>query len=190
MYVRSGSLTSSVSSIAHHFLPVASKAYKVQPGGPGYELAYGATGVLPYLLSLTPSNTLEATFEAIARHEQELIGPLLRFLTDPAQRARGVRVVGSEDSGLGRVPTISFVVVGERAIRSKDVVKVFDQKGGVSGILFTFMIRSFPVSFVVSFRVRVCVLSLISNRLVSAGVISTPTHSSTSLLRSWIRRME
>lgn len=40
-------------------------------------------------------------------------------------------IVGDERGGLGRVPTISFVVRGERPIRSKDVVEVFDKKGGV-----------------------------------------------------------
>jgi selenocysteine lyase/cysteine desulfurase len=111
---------------------VDSKPGKVQPGGPGYELVYGSTGVLPYLLSLTPSNDLTATFEAIAAHEQTLIEPLLSYLTDPAQEAKGVRVVGEEKAGLSRVPTISFVVVGEKPIKSKDIVKVFDLKDGVS----------------------------------------------------------
>ncbi len=93
---------------------------------------YGTTGVIPYLLSLTPENDLKATFNAIAAHEQALVEPLLSFLTDPVQEARGVRVVGEEKSGLTRVPTISFLVVGERPIKSKEVVKVFDKKGGVS----------------------------------------------------------
>jgi selenocysteine lyase/cysteine desulfurase len=34
------------------------------------------------------------------------------------------------------VPTISFVVVGQEAMKNKDVVKVFDQKGGVSVATF------------------------------------------------------
>lgn len=40
-------------------------------------------------------------------------------------------IVGDERGGLGRVPTVSFVVRGERPIRSRDVVEVFDKKGGV-----------------------------------------------------------
>lgn len=92
---------------------------------------HGTTGVIPYLLSLTPAGDLKATFDAIAEYEQTLLKPLLAYLTDPAQEARGVRVVGEEKAGLSRVPTISFVVVGERAIESKEVVKVFDAKGGV-----------------------------------------------------------
>lgn len=40
-------------------------------------------------------------------------------------------IVGDERGGLGRVPTVSFVVRGERPIRSKNVVEVFDKKGGV-----------------------------------------------------------
>jgi selenocysteine lyase/cysteine desulfurase len=132
LYVRASVLKSSVASLAHHFLDVDTKSYKLQPGGPGYELVYGSTGVVDYLLSLTPANDLMKTFEAIAVHEQELLKPLLAYLTDPARRERGVRIVGDEKPGPTRVPTISFVVVGQNPLKSKDIVKVFDQKGGVS----------------------------------------------------------
>lgn len=131
MYVRSSVFQTSVSSIAHHFLHADTTAYKIQPGGPGYELVYGTTGVVAYLLSLTPENTLTAAFDAIAAHEQNLLAPLMSYLTDPAQRSRGVRIVGEEAIGLQRVPTVSFVVIGDKAIKSKDIVRVFDQKGGV-----------------------------------------------------------
>ncbi|PFH47633.1 hypothetical protein AMATHDRAFT_151647 [Amanita thiersii Skay4041] len=131
LYVRSSVLESSVSSIAHHFLDVATKPYKLQPGGPGYELVYGTTGVVPYLLSLTPINTLKASFQAIALHEQELLKVLMGFLTHPNQKARGVRIVGEEAINLWRVPTVCFVVVGQRPIKSKAIVDAFDLKGGV-----------------------------------------------------------
>ncbi|KAG6817903.1 hypothetical protein H0H93_006911, partial [Arthromyces matolae] len=84
-----------------------------------------------YLLSLTPSRDLKKAFDAIAIHEQTLVAPLITFLTAPEQRARGVRVVGEEETNLTRVPTISFVVTGQNPIKSKDVVKVFDQKGKI-----------------------------------------------------------
>jgi len=90
--------------------------------------------VLPYLLSLTPSNDLNATFEAIAEHEQTLLHRLLGYLTDAKQVERGVRIVGDENVSMVRVPTISFVVSGDhwhKAIRSQDIVKAFDKKGGV-----------------------------------------------------------
>ncbi|PBL01447.1 PLP-dependent transferase [Armillaria gallica] len=131
LYVRAPALQHSLSSIVHHFLNVKHSAAKLQIGGPGYELVYGTTGVIPYLLSLTPENSLKASFAAIAEHEQTLVEPLLAYLTHADQQARGVRVVGEEYPGLMRVPTISFVVVGERPMKSKDVVKIFDQKGGV-----------------------------------------------------------
>ncbi|KAJ8516525.1 hypothetical protein ONZ45_g6157 [Pleurotus djamor] len=140
LYVRANALNSSVSSIAHHFLPT-NTSNKIQPGGPGYETVWGTTGVIPYLLSLVPAPTkpsgdvtvahLEAAFSAIAAHEQTLLEPLLGFLTAKEQVERGVRVVGTEQVGLDRVPTISFVVVGPRAIKSKAIVDVFDKKGGV-----------------------------------------------------------
>lgn len=93
---------------------------------------YGTTGVLQYLLSLTPKNDLNASFEAIASHEQKLVEPLLTFLTAPEQVQRGVRIFGEETAGINRVPTVSFLVVGERAIKSSDIVEVFDKKGEVS----------------------------------------------------------
>ncbi|KAJ7447310.1 pyridoxal phosphate-dependent transferase, partial [Mycena galericulata] len=130
MYVRAPVLATSVSSIVHHFLP-SKGASKLMPGGPGYEIVYGTTAVIPYLLSLTPANDLGASFDAIAAHEMKLVTALLSYLTAPEQAARGLRVVGVEEPGPDRLPTISFVVVGDRPMRSKDVVKVFDQKGGI-----------------------------------------------------------
>ena len=127
------------------------------PGGPGYELTYSVTGVLEYLLSVSPisgptsstslkdpgsiysdpetQSRLKATFAAIARHEQTLVKRLLGHLTSEKLVKRGVRVVGGETTNERRVPTISFVIVkGEtgEAISGKDVVKVFDAKGNVS----------------------------------------------------------
>ena len=129
LYVRAPALTNSLTSLAHHFLAVDAKPYKLQPGGPGYELVYGCTAVPPYLKSLTPVGTLAAAFGAITAHEQELLKLMLGYLR--SKEARGVRVVGDEFEGPSRVPTVSFVVVGERAIRSRDVVKAFDEKGNV-----------------------------------------------------------
>ncbi|EGO00526.1 hypothetical protein SERLA73DRAFT_86729 [Serpula lacrymans var. lacrymans S7.3] len=131
LYVRSPALKFSLTSLAHHFLQVDDKPYKVQPGGPGYELVYSATAVPAYLLSLTPANDLQASFDAIARHEQTLIKPLITFLTDPKQEAQGVRIVGQSKIDLSRVPTVSFVVVGPKSVKSKDIVAVFDKRGGI-----------------------------------------------------------
>lgn len=120
-----------MTKIVHHFLDVDTVAYKLQPGGPGYELVYGATGVIPYLLSLTPKNDLRASFDAIAAHEQTLLQPLISFLVDPVQKERGVRIVGEETVNLGRVPTVSFIVTGQRPLKSRTIVDFFDKKGGV-----------------------------------------------------------
>lgn len=131
MYVRAPALEHSVTKIVHHFLDVDTVAYKLQPGGPGYELVYGATGVIPYLLSLTPKNDLRASFDAIAAHEQTLLQPLISFLVDPVQKERGVRIVGEETVNLERVPTVSFIVTGQRPLKSRTIVDFFDKKGGV-----------------------------------------------------------
>ncbi|OAX43451.1 PLP-dependent transferase [Rhizopogon vinicolor AM-OR11-026] len=130
-YVRSAALQTSITSIAHHFLKVDNDPYKLQPGGPGYELAYATTAVMPYLKSLTPEDDLEASFDAIANYEQELLAPLISFLADAKQVERGVRIVGTSEINLSRVPTVSFVVVGQNAMKSKDIVGAFDRKGDI-----------------------------------------------------------
>ncbi|KAG1815873.1 pyridoxal phosphate-dependent transferase [Suillus variegatus] len=131
VYVRSAALQTSLTSIVHHFLKVDDKPYKLQPGGPGYELVYGAMAIMPYLKSLTPEDDLKASFNAITNHEQTLLSPLLHFLMDAKQVDRGVRIVGRSKINLSRVPTVSFVIVGQNVIKSKDVVGVFDKKGGI-----------------------------------------------------------
>lgn len=136
MYIRAASLAESLSSLAHHFLSVENKPYKLQPGGPGYELTYATTAVVPYLQSLAPSGSIDDAFSLIADHEQILISPILNYLTSAEAQERGVRVVGSESVDLNRVPTISFVVSGERKVSSKDVVSYFDKKGKVYITLF------------------------------------------------------
>ncbi|KAF5391229.1 hypothetical protein D9757_003031 [Collybiopsis confluens] len=135
LYVRLQSLRDSLSQIGHHFLKVAEKPLKLQFGGPGYELVYGSTGTLQYLRSLTAKQDLRASFDVIAIHEQQLVSRLLAFLTHPTQFDRGVRIVGEETLSMMRVPTISFVVVGEKAVKSSDIVRVCDKKGDI-GIRF------------------------------------------------------
>lgn len=141
MYVRSDALKNSVSSVVHHFLKVPEVAYKIMPGGPGYESVYAITGVIPYLLSLTPDGeklleetgllqdatadsmplltnpalpaALDTSWAAIAAHDHGLLAPLLAFLT----------------------PTVSFVMVessnGKPQLGSKQIVEYFDKKGGI-----------------------------------------------------------
>lgn len=58
---------------------------------------------------------------------------LMDCLLSPEMQARGVRVLGPESADPKiRAPTISFVVVGDRPVRSPDVVKQFDALGNVS----------------------------------------------------------
>ncbi|KAL4063779.1 pyridoxal phosphate-dependent transferase [Scleroderma yunnanense] len=130
-YMRSGALQSSLSKIVHHFVAAESSARKIEIGGPGYELVYSAAGVVSYLLALTPYHSLDASFDAIAEYEQHLMKPLLSFLTDQKQYERGVRVVGNGKVDESRVPTISFVVVGQTPIKSQNIVNFFDSKGGI-----------------------------------------------------------
>ncbi|KAG1823619.1 pyridoxal phosphate-dependent transferase [Suillus subaureus] len=93
-YVRSAALRTSFTSIVHDFLKVDDKPYKFQPGGPGHELVYGASAIVPYL--------------------------------------KGVRIFGTSEINVSRIPTVCFVVVGQNAIKSKDIVEAFHKKGGIS----------------------------------------------------------
>ncbi|KAG2156846.1 pyridoxal phosphate-dependent transferase [Suillus bovinus] len=131
-YVRSAALQTSLTSIAHDFLKVDDKPRKFQPDGPGHELVYGASAIVPYLKSLTPADDLTASFDAIAKHEQEILTPLLRFLTDAKQVDRGVRIFGKSEVDFSRISTVCFVVVGQNAIKSKDIVEAFYKKGGIT----------------------------------------------------------
>jgi hypothetical protein len=136
LYARSASL-GRLGTLAHHFLsasaPGAKSGYKLQgPSGPLYELCASTPAVVAYLEGLTPEGTLAAADAAIAAHEHALLRPLLAFLTAPEQRARGVRVVGAAEAGdVARVPTVSFVVRGERPLASRAVVAHFDAAGAV-----------------------------------------------------------
>ncbi|KAG9311445.1 pyridoxal phosphate-dependent transferase [Chiua virens] len=115
-YIRTTALQSSLKSLSHHFLVLDNHPMKIQVGGPGYELVHGASW---------------SSFAAIAEHEQSLVRTLLSFLTDKQQYDRGVRLFGTSAIDLSRVPTVSFVVVGQRAIKSKDVVAEFDKEGNI-----------------------------------------------------------
>jgi selenocysteine lyase/cysteine desulfurase len=114
-----------VAPITHHFLRVDTVGYKLQPGGPGYELLHGAAGVPIYLRSLTPEGTLNAAFVASAAQESALCDRLLGLLRGYAPR---VRIVGDSHNGSLRAPTINFVVQG---IRSRDIVHACDETGTV-----------------------------------------------------------
>ncbi|KAI5118406.1 hypothetical protein M0805_002858 [Coniferiporia weirii] len=129
LYARRTALTNSLASLAHHFLKVDEVAYKLSPGGLGYELPYALAAVPTYLRSLSPVGTLDDAFERIAAHERALMRPLLGYLASAEAHARGVRIVGSAEVDAARAPTVSFVVVGERAVRSAAIVAHFDKKG-------------------------------------------------------------
>jgi hypothetical protein len=158
LYTRLTNL-SNLAPLTHHFASpsVGNTSKKLMPSGSGYELAYGVTGVLEYLLSISPVSgpalstsmggpgsvysdpethtRLKATFTAIARQEQVLLKRLLGHLTSEKLVKRGVRVIGEETTNETRLPTVTFVVVkGEtgNVISGKDIAKVFDTKGGVS----------------------------------------------------------
>lgn len=187
MYVRTSSMKTSLSSIAHYFFTDSDKSTKLHLGGPGYELTYAVSSVLSYFVQLTNAglnsrdprlqvfnydnrelilSTLRPSFEAMKAHEQNLVSKLLSFLTDPEQWDRGYRVVGSEEA-VERAPTISFVIVegskGQPAMRSQDVVNPICKNGRVSQ----------PTS-----RPETILIRVVPFRLVFDSAISTQHDSS------------
>ncbi|KAH8794596.1 pyridoxal phosphate-dependent transferase [Flagelloscypha sp. PMI_526] len=130
LYTRSSVLKSSVTKLSHHFLPTEDNGYMLAPGGHGYELAYGSAKIIDYLLSLAP--TLSEAWDAIAEYEQtQLVVPLLQFLTSEELWNRGVRIVGDAKPGPSRAPTVSFVVTGEKPLKSQFVVEEVDKAGNI-----------------------------------------------------------
>lgn len=143
IYARKSSLTGSLRALTHHFLNIPELAYKICPGGTGYEVTYAVSAVVPYLLSLSNSSVelnaevpkkLGETFRLIAAHEQAIFSPLIDYLTSEEARKKGVLVVGSDKIDKSRAPTVSFVVKKEdgTSIKSKDIVSFFDKRGKVS----------------------------------------------------------
>ncbi|KAG2108972.1 PLP-dependent transferase [Suillus discolor] len=115
VYVRPAAMQTSLTSLAHNFLKVDDKPYKLQPGGPGYELVYGATAIVPYL-----------------KPRAKPSGPFTRLFDGLQDKLTEVYALwGTSEINLSRVPTVSFVVVGQNAIKSKDIVGAFDKKGGI-----------------------------------------------------------
>ncbi|GJJ14096.1 hypothetical protein Clacol_008353 [Clathrus columnatus] len=154
LYTRRSELAK-IASVAHHFHSpnYDSHPFKLQPGGPGYELTYGSSAVLPYLYRLSQvegdlinskellqtksknelREALERTSDLFRDHERRLMERLLGFLTSSTLYNRGVRVVGPE-SLTWRAPTIGFIVIkseqGE-ALSSRDIVEQVDKKGTI-----------------------------------------------------------
>jgi selenocysteine lyase/cysteine desulfurase len=91
--------------------------------------------IVAYLKGLTPEGTLSAAFDAITIQENVLVNALLEFLTAPRQFSRGVRVIGDPSPSPSRIPTISFIVRGDRPLSSREIVAHLDNAGGV-GIRF------------------------------------------------------
>jgi len=98
------------------------------------------------------------------------VAPLIHYLTDAKQWERGVRLVGDASINLMRAPTISFVVVGDRAIKSRAIVEIFDEKGGVSDQM-KWILPAIPDPHVIT-------------RLAFDTDISMPTHLSMNCPRS------
>jgi selenocysteine lyase/cysteine desulfurase len=103
-------------NINHWFYGEERLPAKLEPGNPNYELAWGSTAIVDYLIGLGTGDgeraRIEDAFARIAAHEEALSDRLLGFL----KSRNGVRVVGETTADRTvRVPTISFVADDKRA---------------------------------------------------------------------------
>ncbi|MEM9071710.1 MAG: aminotransferase class V-fold PLP-dependent enzyme [Myxococcota bacterium] len=93
-----------------HYFHAGDLRKKLNPGGLQYELAASIAGIGDYLGGLaggtgTFRDRTASLWTEIAAYEEELVAPLLSFLTQA-----NVRVVGEPSANrLARVPTVSFV---------------------------------------------------------------------------------
>ena len=119
----------SLPSLNHHFIGPEVLPYKLQPGNVNFELSWGCAGIADYLhdvgTSLGASGTrrqrMQCAFDAFARHEDLLAEQLLSYL----RGKHGVSIIGQDRVTNGnRVPTISFVVVGQH---SEAIVRHMDK---------------------------------------------------------------
>ncbi len=141
LYARSAS-QDRLTSLAHYFFS-HDKPKKLQPGGVNYELSYGSTAVLPYILSLSSREaspqasvdledpdlqaTLDRAYDRIAEHEEKILTPLIEYLKSNSK----FRILGAETpSKKVRSPTVSFMVESRK---SSDIVAAFE-KDGACGI--------------------------------------------------------
>jgi cysteine desulfurase family protein (TIGR01976 family) len=105
-------------NLNHAFIGAQALPLKLQPGAVSYELVHGAGAIPDYFLALSEhaggasagnfQTRTAAGYTAIQRHEQQLAGRLLDFLSAKP----GVRIIGSQRADRNRTPTISFVKAG------------------------------------------------------------------------------
>ncbi len=117
LYVQRDALAAAA-NVNHEFVPREAIPYKLQPGGATYELGASLPAVVEYLDELgrralganetsTRAQRITAAFEAIARHEESVVAPLLEFLASRDD----VRVLGCTTADRDRrVATVSFAV--------------------------------------------------------------------------------
>lgn len=102
-----------LANINHLFVAKDALPYKLLPGNLNFELAHGLPAIVEYLESLgTGSSTrdrIESAFDAIARHEEILIEPLLSFLRNRPE----IRLLGCPEADrTRRISTLGFAVEG------------------------------------------------------------------------------
>lgn len=121
----------SLPSLNHYFVGAEVIPYKLQPGNVNYELSYGCMGINEYLIDVgtrlgntgSARQKMQAAFDAFEKHEDALAERLLAYM----RGKKSVRVIGLPGAAAGsRVPTISFMVVGQQ---SESVVRHVDQFG-------------------------------------------------------------
>lgn len=106
-----------LANINHDFFGRDDVPYKLQPGGPNYELTYGCSGIVDYLEALGVHHgatgdsraLIEASYRHMTEHEHALTARLLDYLAGK----RGVKIMGPTTADPAvRNATVSFAVDG------------------------------------------------------------------------------
>jgi cysteine desulfurase family protein (TIGR01976 family) len=109
------SLFAELDNLYHYFYGKDKVPAKLEPGNASYELAYSATGIVDYLAELgeragetgSVRDKIEAAFELITSHENEIAERLLKYLRSRSD----CRIIGlGHRDDPRRVPTISFII--------------------------------------------------------------------------------
>lgn len=117
-----------LASSNHFFVAEDALPVKHEPGNPSYELVASLAGIVEYLEALgqhhqlSDPSDLGACFDLVARHEEELVRPLIAFLQEHPRTQLVGRAMADRQQ---RVPTVSFTVEG---MASSELPPLLDQR--------------------------------------------------------------
>ncbi len=131
LYGRYDTLQLELDNINHPYLDRHAIPYKFQPGGFSYEAAYGAAGIVDYLIdladqhhcgALNPREKIVTAYALMQKYEAQLVQPLLEFIdAHPRLNLLGPNLAEPRE----RVGIVSFVA---KDITARELVAYTDAR--------------------------------------------------------------